>query len=144
MNRKQGITAFYIELLVLILVFMGVIITLTRVFAFAKEESGQARVLTRAVCLAENAAELVGAAQSPQELLALLNLEDNAQQEADGSVRAWFNGDMQPRWDGDFCVDVSWQEEGGLVESEIAVYWQGGAEPVYTLRTGACVGGGGE
>ncbi|MCI9116432.1 MAG: hypothetical protein HFE87_07175 [Acutalibacter sp.] len=143
MNRKQGITAFYIELLVLILVFLGVILTLTRIFAFAKEESGQAQVLTRAVCLAENAAELVGAAQSPQELLALLNQGDNAQQEADGGVRAWYSRDMQPHWDGDFCVDVSWQEEGRLVESEIAVYWQNGTEPVYTLRTGAYRGGDG-
>ena len=62
MRNKQGITAFSMEMLVLILVFTGVILTLTRMFALSKEQSTQARVLTRGVRLAENTAELLGEA----------------------------------------------------------------------------------
>lgn len=141
MRNKQGITAFYMEMLVLILVFTGVILTLTRMFALSKEQSTQARVLTRGVRLAENAAELLAAAESPEAFLEMLN-QDNAQ-ESEDAIRAWYNADMTPGRQGDFCVAVTWEEQGGLAESEIAVYWQGGAEPVYTLHTAAYLGGGG-
>lgn len=143
MNRqnRQAITAFYIEMLVLILVFTGVILTLTRMFAIAKQQSGEAWVLTRAVRLAENAAELQGAAGGPEELLELLD-RGNAEKSGEGVVRAWYGDDMEPSREGDFCVAVSWKQRGGLAESVIDVYWLGGEEPVYSLSTAAFVGGG--
>ncbi len=120
MKGKHSITAFYMEMLVLIVVFVGVILTLTRMFALSKEQSSQARVLTRAVVLAENAAELVGEADGLEEIVERL-------------------GDT-----GEFRVELSWDESEDFVESEIQVYWLDGAEPVYTLRTGAFTGGGEE
>lgn len=142
MKNKQGITAFYLEMLVLIVVFAGVILTLTRIFVLSKEESRQAQVLTRAVRLAENAAELVGAARSQEELLAMLDENENAGPLDEGSLRARYDEDMSPKKSGEFWVDLTWEESQGLVESDITVYWMYGGEPVYTLHTAAFIGGG--
>ncbi len=144
MKNKQAITAFYMEMLVLIVVFLGVLLTLSRMFALSKEQSSDARVLTRAVRLAENAAELVGEARTPEELLFMLNENDNAALSADGSVRARYSRDMAPDKGGEFWVDVTWEDSSGFVRSDIIVYWMYGGEPVYTLQTAAYLGGGGE
>ena len=111
MRNKQGITAFYMEMLVLILVFTGVILTLTRMFALSKEQSTQARVLTRGVRLAENTAELLGAAESPEAFLEMLD-QGNAE-ESEDAIRAWYNADMTPGRQGDFCVAVPGRNRGG-------------------------------
>lgn len=142
MRNKQGITAFYMEMLVLILVFIGVILMLTRMFALSKEQSSQAQVLTRAVCLAENAAELLSGADSAEELYLFLDENGNAEKFDNGTLRARYDLDMTPSSSGEFWVDMTWDEQDGLVTSEIAVYWWGEEDPVYTLRTAAYGGGG--
>ena len=48
-NKQQHITAFYMEMLVLVAVFMVVILVLTQVFALSRKQSTQAGVLTDAV-----------------------------------------------------------------------------------------------
>ena len=76
--KRRHITAFYLETLILIIVFIGVILVLVRVFGISREKSETARLLTGAVSLSENAAEAVAASASPEEAAALLNENGNA------------------------------------------------------------------
>lgn len=76
MKRKQHITAFYLETLLMIVVFISIILVLTRVFGSARVQSVEAKDLTTAVTLAQNTAEAVSASHSPQELQELLEGDD--------------------------------------------------------------------
>ena len=78
MKKSGHITAFYVETLLLIVVFIAIILLLTQVFGLARRQSADARELTDAVALASNAAEALEAAGSPEELLALLDEAGNA------------------------------------------------------------------
>ena len=78
MKKKQHITAFYMEMLVLITVFIVVILILTKVFALSRQQSAKARILTNAVCLAENTAETAAASPNEETFLMLFGREGNA------------------------------------------------------------------
>lgn len=150
-KRQQHITAFYMEMLVLIAVFMVVILVLTQVFALSRRQSTQARVLTNAVCLAENTAQLVAASDSWETFVALLGegWRIPTRNDADRMIRCAYYDDVgeKPLQEstGNYYVEVEWipagEDAAGLMEGCIAVYWRGGAEPVYTLETAVCLGG---
>ena len=78
MNKKEHITAFYLETLLMIAVFISIILVLTRVFGSARAQSARAKHLTEAVTLAQNTAEAVSASGSAKELRALLDQGGNA------------------------------------------------------------------
>ena len=59
MKKNGPITAFYLETLLLIVVFIGIILVLTQVFGLSRTQSREARRLTDAVILAQNGAEAV-------------------------------------------------------------------------------------
>lgn len=132
--RGKHITAFYMEMLVLVAVFTGMIVILSQVFVTAKEQSAQARVLTDAVCLAENAAELAAVSGSWEGFLALLK-ENGAAWEENGRLCARYDNDMDPDPKGPFRVDVQWIQQEGLGGALVQVYWQDGPQPVYQLET---------
>lgn len=139
MKRQHHITAFYLETLILIAVFTGIILLLTRVFGISKNESESARVLTNAVCLSENAAEAVAASDSPQAVAELLNENQNAwYEEETGLIHAVYQTDMTSDPEGPLKMEISWQPEtfaeGTLVSSSINVWYLDG-DPVYTLDT---------
>jgi len=138
MGKKQHITAFYVEALLLIAVFIGIILTLTRVYGAGRLQSAGAERLTTAVTLAGNAAEALAGAGSEEELLALLDENDNAAAEA-GAVCATYGGDLLPAAGGAYTVRVTWEPEalgaGELVKSRITVSHAGLAAPLYTLET---------
>ena len=104
MKRKQHITAFYLETLLMIVVFISIILVLTRVFGRARLQSVEAKRLTAAVTLAQNTAEAVSASGSPQDLLDLLNEKNNAiLQPADAAddtvstvITALYDENLQP------------------------------------------------
>ena len=140
MRRHSHITGFYIETLLLVLVFIAIILSLTGVFGMARRRSAEARLLTNAVTLSQNAAEALAASDSPETLMALLDERDNAllMHGAPG-VTASYDADMRPDPKGALRVDVSWQPEetdaGTLVRSVILTRWNGGEEPLYRLET---------
>lgn len=144
MKKKQHITAFYMEMLVLTAVFIVVILILTQVFALSRGQSARARTLTDSVCLAENAAELMAGAESEESFLTLLEKAGNVQVLEEGGrkrFQARYDGDMNPAAQGEFLVDIEWIPEtdngtGQLVKGVITVYWGEDSEPVYTLETG--------
>ena len=141
MKQKEPVTAFYLETLLLIVVFIAIILVLTQVFGLSRMQSAQARQLTDAVCLAQNAAEAVAASQSAEEVCALLDEGGNARLTEDG-VEAGYGLDMAPDGSGTpaLLLRVGWEPEGGLARSRSAVYRGGEGEPVFSLDTAVCLG----
>ena len=85
-SRKRHITNFYMETLVLAVVLIAVILVLTRMYAFSGQLSRRAEVLTRAVHLAENAAEAVAASDGMDTLRSLLEVNGNVEISGEGAI----------------------------------------------------------
>lgn len=139
--KKQQMTSFYIEALLLALIFVGMILVLTKVFGASRAQSTEARQLTTAVTLAANAAEAVSAADDPEALLALLDEGGNARW-ADGELELGYEADGSPCASSSpaLRLRVSWEraaEDPNLVYSEIRVYAADVTEPVFRLETAA-------
>lgn len=99
MKRQEHMTAFYLETVLMVIIFALVIAVLAQVFASARMQSREARQLTNAVCLAQNAAEAVKAASDSRDLLALMNEDGNASLEEgnrEAVLTAWYDEDMKP------------------------------------------------
>ena len=137
MKQKAQTTSFYVETLLLIVVFIAIILGLTQIFGLAEAESSRSAQLTGAVMLAENAAEAVSASRSAGELLALL---DEGSARLEGSVvSARYGAELRPDPAGPYELRVSWEPEaGGLVNSAIEVLREG--RGLYTLRTAVFCG----
>ncbi len=131
---KKHITAFYIETLVLIVVFVSIILVLTHVFGLARTQSVEAKVLTNAVCIAQNAAEAFSASEGPEELAALLDEGGNTALFYE-SVSARYNLDMTPNPEGVLSLTVTYRSAGPLLESDISVVRLDTEETVYALET---------
>lgn len=143
MKKHSHITGFYLETLLLIAVFIAIILVLTHVFGLGRSLSGEAQTLTNAVCLAQNAAEAVAASDSPEVLLDLLDEGGNARAGDKANVLASYDDDMEPSTEGRYRVEVTWEPADGndeLVYSTVSVTFDGGAEPVYSLRTAVYLG----
>ena len=72
MKDRRRTTAFYMEMILLVAVLTGIVLVLADVFTTAKEQSSQAKTLTTAVRLAENAAEIVAGTQDRSEMVDML------------------------------------------------------------------------
>ena len=157
MNGQRHMTAFYLESVLIGIIFVLVISVLAQGFSQARIESQEAEKLTNAVCLAQNAAEAVGAADSKDVLTQLLDENGNAElrENAAGqaAVYAFYDGDMQPvtkeeaskivrdhKAESVLMVKATWEPAdsgtGTFVNSNIAVYCDASKEPLYTLHTG--------
>lgn len=134
MRDKHRITVFYIEMLLLVAVFTGVILVLSNVFATAKEQSSNAKSLNGAVQLAENAAEIVGGTDDHSEMVDLLGGDNNAACHLESQkLLARYNVDMEPDPDGGFLVVITWEDIEGLTNYDITVTWR--EDPIYELET---------
>lgn len=146
MKKSEHVTAFYVEVLLLMLVVTLMVLVLTNVFALSRMESATARSLTNAVSLAENAAEAFSASSAPGQLLGLLDEGGNAgfvDNAAVTTLRAAYDADMRPDPDGGTVLLITWEPEsagaGELVRSTITVLGESGSE-IYTLRTAVWLG----
>ncbi len=143
MKRQTHITGFYLETLLLIAVFVAIILVLTQVFGLSRAQSGQAKLLTNAVTLAQNTAEAISASDSPEALLVLLDENGSARQGEKGQILASYDADMTPAPGGSLTVEATWEPsdpDDSLVYSTVSVWYEGKAEPVYTLRTAVYLG----
>ncbi len=142
MKKSGQLTAFYVEMLLMTVAVTIMVLLLTRFFALGRAESSEARDLTGAVSLAENAAEAFSASRSPEELRGLLDENGNASL-TEGtslpSVRAAYGSDRRPDPAGPLVLLVTWEEEeaeaGRLATALITVSGEGGAKELYSLRT---------
>ncbi|MBQ9059757.1 MAG: hypothetical protein IJ128_01265 [Firmicutes bacterium] len=153
MNRGRTMTAFYLETVLMVIIFVLVIAILSQVFGMSRSESRQAEQLTNAVCLAQNAAEAAAASESEEGMLQLLQENGHAKlEEKDGQtvLTACYDADMKPVSEEAAAADeaalrleATWVPEksagGSFVNSDIAVYAGPAEDPVYTLDTGVYV-----
>ena len=137
--KRQQLTSFYFEALLLAAAFAAIILVLTGVFASARARSVEARRLTQAVTLAANAAEAASAADSAAQSAALLDEGGNVRVTANGLEAAYLaDGSPCPDGSGALRLTLSWEpsaEDAALVVSRIAVYAAEEETPVYTLET---------
>ena len=142
MKRRGHITSFYIETLLLVLVFVAVLMVITQVFGLGKAESRRAGELTSAVTLAQNAAEAVSVSKNTSDLAAILDENDNVTF-TDTIVEARYTSDMQPSPDGGMTVSIEWEPEtldaGTFISCRITVRTDRSDETIYTLDTGVYV-----
>ena len=124
---KKQFTAFYLEAVMLIVVFGAVIMVLAGVFTAARAESARAAHLTRAVTLAQNAAEAVAASNDLEDVQDLLDKNGNAQ----------IDDNVLTVTDDGYIIIVEWLAEGDVAYSDIAVWYSG--ETIYTLETAVCL-----
>jgi len=140
--KRHRITSFYMETLFLIAVFIAVILVLTRVFGIGRSRSQEAKLLTNAVSLAQNAAEAVSGSSGLEDVAELLK------QDSDGSVTvnedreliAWYDEDMNPDPEGKLKLVIGWEPQetasGTLVHCPVTVWQEDQPEqPVYTIQT---------
>ncbi|MBR0352879.1 MAG: hypothetical protein IJH53_06705 [Oscillospiraceae bacterium] len=137
--KRNELTSFYLEALLLIVAFVAIILVLTGVFGTARAQSAEARELTQAVMLASNAAEAVAAADSPEQAAAMLDEGGNVRI-SDGKIEVCYFSDGSSCTDGkgDLNMTVTWEasaEDPGLVVSRITVSAADDGEAVYTLET---------
>ena len=137
--KRRHITGFYIETLVLIAAFVAVVLILTQIFGLSRNRSREAKLLTTAVALAENAAEAIAASESPDEAFQLLNTVNNAQYDASTGIQASYDTDMTPSSDGSLRLTASWEPEetgsGTLVTSHIEVWDNEREKSLYSIET---------
>ena len=137
--KRQHLTSFYLEALLLIAVFVAMILVLTGIFGTARAQSVEAAKLTQSVTLAANAAEAVAAADSLEQAANLLDEGGNVRLTAEG-LEAASLADGRPCADGSGALRLraSWEpsaEDPSLIVSRIAVYAADSDTPVYTLET---------
>lgn len=136
MNRRQG-TAFYIEVIVMLLVFMIVIQTLVRVFASSRRSAFEAERLSDAVTLASNCAEIVLASDSAEEVAEVL--QDAGAKGNETVISARFDDNLEMNPEGKMEVLIDWQKkEEDFSHAVITVSYSG--EQLYELTTGKYLG----
>ncbi len=137
--KKQQMTAFYFEALLLALIFVAMILVLTGVFGEARIRSAEAGRLTGAVTVAANAAEALAAAESPEDLAVLLDEGGNTRPTAEGLEAGYdaegrpFAGEKPP-----LLLRLAWErspEDPALIYGRIRVY--AGEDLLYSLDTAA-------
>ena len=136
MKSKPHMTAFYIEALLMILVFGGIILSLTQVFGASRNESADAKTLTSAVCLAQNAAEAFAAAEKPEDLISILDKESKGHVQLGGAAEdltGSYRTDMTPDPEGLLKLHMTWQERDDLLYAQIEILQAD--QSIYTLET---------
>lgn len=137
--KKQQLTSFYLEALLLVIIFVAMILVLTGVFGAARAQSASARCLTSAVGLAANAAEAATEAESPEQAALLLDEGGNVSVTG-GQLRACYRIDGKPcgEAEAELVLTMSWEtdeQDVSLVMSRIAVFRADAETPVYALET---------
>ena len=132
MKQKQNF-GFYMETIIMLLVFMVAIPNIVRVFTASYGTSRNAERLTDAVILASNGAELVLASHSPEEIMTVL--EDAGPKLEDTVITAHFDDNLEMSKDGPIEMKIDWQEtEADFAHTVITISYSG--KELYELETG--------
>ena len=140
---KKHITAFYLETLVMIAVFICTILILSHIFGIARSRSAEAKMLTSSVTLVQNTAEAMASAATPEGLMALVSEGDNAGFEDVGGGRALvlrYDADMTPNPEGELSITVRWRGENGLVYGDISASETATQREIYAVTTAVYTG----
>lgn len=149
-NKHAHVTAFYLETLLMILVFVAVILMLTQVFGGSRKLSAEAGYLSDAATISESISAAVRASGDEEELIEILNGTAGTEAAAllDGAavptVQVRFGEDLAPAADGPYEATVTWEvtagTRGDYVDSTITIYRDGTKDPILTTKTGTYTG----
>ena len=138
MKDRGHSTAFYIETLVMIMIFVVIILVLTKVFAIAKADSINAKELTNAVAMAQNTAEVIQSSESKDEFITLMDEDGNVTEDGD-TVVIRYDKDNKADSQGIYAVNVTWTpkktDAGELVTSDISVIYGDDEDSIYDMST---------
>ena len=137
--KKQQLSSFYLEALILVVTFVAMILVLTGVFGTSRAQSVKAKQLSQAVTLAANAAEALSDADGLDRAAAILDEGGNVHVER-GQLEAAYLADGSPCGEGRSALRLTadWtpsEENASLITSRICVYAAEEDRPVYTLET---------
>ena len=138
MGSRKHPSAFYVETLILILVFVFVLLVVSGVFSASATKSRDAAMLSSAVDIASNAAEAACASCSSDDLLTLLDENGNARA-VQGGVEARYDTAGSPDPEGELVLFVGWEEAENFVTCPVTVTYRD--KVVYEIKTGVSLGG---
>ena len=139
MKRRGQLTAIYVETLIMIVVMIGILLILTRIFGVCRRESLSAGHLTHAITLAQSSAQVMTAKADLEESADLLGWEDVTEEGADGG---WV---CRGTCEDSYRMEAR-REEGadGLDSYRLDVYYRDNEEALYSLSFLGYTRGGGE
>lgn len=142
MRKTRRGAAFYVETLLLVLFLLFCLTVLVRMLGAARQLSREARQLSRAVQIAQNAAEQLAASASREDWARRLG----AREEADGTLTVGCDAQGVPAADGTeeiyrlSCrLDAEPRERGVMLTAHLSVLC--GQEIIYELDTQKYLGG---
>ena len=144
MRRSRGGAAFYVETLLLVLFLLASLTVLVQILGAAKRTSREARELSTAVNIAQNAAELFAASGSQEDFAALLGAEKTAR----GTLRAAYDvqgGGTEDETQGAYVLeavlDETPRQAGDMRTAHFVVTAADGDTVLYELDTQKYIGG---
>ena len=138
MESKRHQSGFYVETLILILVFVFVLLVVSGLFSASAVKSNDAALLSAAVDIASNAAEAACASGSQEDLVKLLDENGNASV-VTGGVEARYDEDGAADPEGVLVLFVGWEEVDSFVTCPVTV--TKGDRVIYEIKTGVSLGG---
>lgn len=144
MRKSRGGAAFYVETLLLVLFLLASLTVLVQMLGAAKRTSREAKELSCAVGIAQNAAELFAASGSKEDFVGLLD----AAKAADGTLYAAFDAQGSPAESGtqtvyllEAALDEAAQQAGVMLTAHFTVTAADRGETLYELDTQKYIGG---
>lgn len=144
MRRSRGGAAFYVETLLLVLFLLASLTVLVQILGAAKRTSREARELSTAVSIAQNAAELFAASGSQEDFAVLLGAEKTAR----GTLRAAYDvqgGGTEDETQGAYVLeavlDETPRQAGDMRTAHFVVTAADGDTVLYELDTQKYIGG---
>ena len=120
------------EIIVILAVFILAISVLTKAFVLAEQRSSKAAVLSDAVSLASNCADVFLASKDDEEIYRILNESDNAEKGED--LKVFYDEDLKASKQGKFTVILHEEEKDGFITADISVFYAD--ELIYEISTG--------
>ena len=133
MRRSRGGAAFFVETLLLVLFLLASLTVLVQILGAAKRTSREARELSTAVSIAQNAAELFAASGSQEDFAALLGAEKTA--------RGWTEDETQGAYVLEAVLDETPRQAGEMRTAHFVVTAADGDTVLYELDTQKYIGG---
>ena len=139
MNERRAVTAFYVETLMMILVFIGIMMVLTRIFVLSKTQENEARNLTRAVTIAGNVAEGLSLSDDVETNMKKTGLEgslvENTEKKKIYEGKWTWPGKNPGQKGQNYKVRITLTRDRKMVHHLIQIYCGDEKKPVYTIET---------
>ena len=130
--KKKSSLNLGIEIVAILAVFIMSISILSKAFVSARTKSVDAAVLSDAVTLASNGADVFLSCVDEEEICRILNENGNAQLR--DKVSVCYDNDLKADASGAFRMDIITEENDGFVDARIIVYHHD--ELIYEITTG--------